>query len=203
MSFDPNNTPGAVPPSPQPQPQQTGLAARWNSLGKSAKIGVGCLAVIVACALCGGIVSAINGGSGTTTINTAQTGGTPASSTHATQPPAATNTPKPQPKDVTVLDISGSGIKDTDTFTTSGSSQNISWTCDPSSFDNIQYNIQAFLYDADSNSADLNEPLPLNDLCKPGNTSGSSTLHLNPGKYYIKMNSEGAWTLKLVDHQNG
>lgn len=125
-------------------------------------------------------------------------GGTATLPTAITLPPSPTLTfgaPK------VVLSMSGSGIEQTHTFSVSGATQKLIWSCDPKSFAIPGYNVQAVLYTADNQLQDV----ILNALC--GTASGqsvgqTSTVHIPPGTYYLKMNSEGAWKITIIDHEH-
>jgi hypothetical protein len=166
----------------QPTSPQKGWFRRQGCLVKS---GI----VIGALILLGVVASALDKGS-------TSTGGSP---TATTQPsgPTATSTPKPKP--TVLLDMSGNGTKTSPSFTVHNANQTLKWTCDPNSFQGIAFNVIATVYNAGDKSIDS---VPVNSICGTGsgNSTGDTTsLHLNPGSYYISMDSEGSWRIIVTD----
>jgi hypothetical protein len=165
-----------------PPPPQKGWFARQGCLVKSGIV----IGVLI---LLGAVASALDKGS-------TSTGGSP---TATTQPSGPTATPTAKPKPRVVLDMSGNGAKTSPSFTVHNANQTLKWTCDPNSFQGFAYNVIATVYNAGDNSIDS---LPVNSTCGTGsgNSTGDTTsLHLNPGSYYIDMNSEGSWHIIVTD----
>lgn len=95
----------------------------------------------------------------------------------------------------TTQTFSGNGIDQTEIFTVSNDWQ-LQWTCDPSSFQNISYNVIVYVYNTDGTLADV----AVNTLCSASNTGNSTELHQG-GSIYLKVNSEAAWTLTIQELQ--
>lgn len=170
-----------------PTPPQKGWFRRQGCLVQS-------LIVIGVLILLGAVIDALGKGSTSTGTNppTAQSSGPT-----ATHGPAPTNTPKPQPK--VILDMSGNGTKTSPSFTVHNANQTLKWTCDPNSFQGFAFNVIATVYNAGDNSINS---LPVNATCGTGNgnsTGDTTSLHLNPGSYYISMDSEGSWHIIVTD----
>lgn len=149
--------------------------------------------LVLLCMLCGLMSTALSHGGSSPT--TGQTGG---STTQATNTPSATNTPKPTatpthtPKWTTVQTFTGNGDKKTGTFTVPDDWK-IVWSCDPNSFDGIQFNVIVDVYGSDGTPID---PGAVNTICKSGNT-GDSTEEHQGGDVYLDVQSEGAWTIQV------
>jgi len=109
----------------------------------------------------------------------------------APAPAAPASTPAPAPAAMqTLLNISGSGTKTTESFTAAGS-WNLIWSYDCSNFGD-QGNFQVTAYDP-SGQPDFNIN-PVNEL----GASGSDTEYYHQGgTYYLEVNSECNWTLKV------
>lgn len=219
---EPPQQPPSQSPAPQAQPsygqppylpQQPPQGARaplyqgnnwFGRQTRTAQIVMGVVGLLVVCCLCGGIAAAMNGGkSSTDNTQTSQQSSSTATNTPSatnTSAPTATATPRPQPK--TVLDMSGNGIKQSNSFRVGGHGQQLTWSCDPASFQGYAFNVQIFVYNADTNQTYLADAIPVNAMC--GKDSGQSTgdttsLHWSSGNYYIKVNSEGAWHVTITD----
>lgn len=144
--------------------------------------------LVLVCMLCGLLTLATSHG-GSSTPPTGQTSG---STTHATNTPKATATPTHVPKWTTIQSFQGNGSKKTATFTVPDSWK-IVWTCDPNSFDGIQFNV---IVDVNGSDGTPIDPGAVNTICKPGNT-GDSTEEHQGGDVYLDVNSEGAWTIQV------
>ncbi|HEU0025573.1 MAG TPA: hypothetical protein VFQ25_00525 [Ktedonobacterales bacterium] len=185
MDNTPNN-PEPTQPAPQWQPAPTPAPAKTSIFQRVTRVEWAVLVVIalvLSCTSCGigrGMASA--GGD-----SSQQTGGTTTqSATHA--PATATHAPVW----TTVQNFKGNGIKTTDTFSVPATWK-LTWTCDPHSFYGGSYNVAVTLYDSGGNMVDL----PVNTICKAGNTGDTTTEHTDPGQYYLNVNSEAAWTIKI------
>jgi hypothetical protein len=168
------------PPQGFPQQQPPKKKKRWPWI-------VGGIVVILA--LCG-VIGAISNAGGATTNTTP-----PATTTNQ---PAPTTAPTTAPKPLvwkTVKTISGSGSEKTDTFTVP-STWKLTWTCDPASFQNIQYNVIAIVEDSSGTMVDSG----VNALCKPGTTSGSTNV-TSGGTVRLDITSEGDWTFNIQTQQ--
>jgi hypothetical protein len=108
--------------------------------------------------------------------------------------PAITPTPTHTPKWTTVQTITGSGNKKTGVFGTPDDWK-IVWSCNPSSFSNIQYNLVVDVYGSDNSTVD---PGAINILCKPNNTSGETEEHQG-GQVYLDIQSEGDWKIQVQE----
>jgi hypothetical protein len=162
-------------PQPKPKKRRTWL---WIVLG------------IVALAIFYQIGNAALSQTPTTTTpqaTTAPSGNTPA----ATQPPAATQAPTKPPTWTSVQTFKGSGSKKTQTFTV-GDNWRLKWTCDPASFGGSSFNVIIEVDNADGSYADL----PVNTMCKPGNTSDTS-YEATGGTYLLNVTSEGDWSIEI------
>ena len=145
----------------------------------------------ILCAACGIIFSALasHGSSASTTASSSNTtNGGPTSA------PTATPTPTAAPTWQQTQTFNGNGINKTATFTV-GNDWKINWTCDPTSFDNIQYNVIVGVDNADNTPLD---PAAINTLCKDGNASGSTEEHQG-GTVYLSINSEAAWSITIQE----
>jgi hypothetical protein len=112
-----------------------------------------------------------------------------------TQAPAQpTPTPRPTqpPKWTTVQSFSGNGGKHTATFTVPDDWR-ISWTCNPTSFNGLDYNV---IIEVDNASDGSVLDLPVNTMCKAGHTSDTSEEH-QAGTVYLNVTSEGDWSIAV------
>jgi hypothetical protein len=114
--------------------------------------------------------------------------------TQAPTQPAVTPTPTLTPKWTTVQTITGNGNKKTGVFSTPNDWK-IVWSCNPSSFDNIQYNLSVDVYGSDNSIVDLGA---INILCKPKNTTGETEEHQG-GQVYLDIQSEGDWKIQVQE----
>lgn len=100
----------------------------------------------------------------------------------------ATSAPIKAPQ--TLLDLTGSGSKSTQKFTTSGD-WDLNWTYDCSSFGD-KGNFQVFIYTGDGTMSFQNTGV--NQL--GSKDSGTEHYHTG-GTYYLQVNSECSWTMKV------
>ena len=123
-------------------------------------------------------------GSGASSSNNQSSSSADDSSASAAAAKPAQNTPR-QP--VVLLDLTGSGTKQTQKFTTSGD-WTLTWSYDCSSALGAQGNFIVMVYNADG-SADYNDTT-VNQL----GTSGSDTeYYYDAGTHYLSINSECSW----------
>lgn len=152
--------------------------------GRSKFVAIGC-GGLLALAIIIGIAVAAGSGSGSPQAASS----TP--TTQATQ--AATQAPTKALKWATVQTFSGSGSKHTATFT-APDDWRIVWKCDPASF-SPSYNV---IIEVDNASDGSMLDLPVNTLCKAGNTTDSSEEHQG-GQVYLNVTSEGDWTIQVQE----
>ncbi|SRR6266567_9353551 len=128
-------------------------------------------------------------------ISIAANGGKSTPSTSSSQPQSApTQAPSKPTSWQTTHTYNGSGAKKTETIAVP-SDWKIQWSCDPTSFDGMNYNVIIGVYNSDGTVAD---PAAINDMCKSGNTSGS-TEERQSGNVYLDVNSEGSWTITIQE----
>lgn len=111
----------------------------------------------------------------------------PTESQPAPAPSQPVSKPAPAPAAMqTLLDISGSGSKTTESFTAAGA-WNLIWSYDCSNFGS-KGNFQVFIYDGNGNMSFDNSGV--NQL----GASGSDTDYYHVGgTYYLEVNSECSW----------
>ena len=158
-----------------PQPQQAPK--------KKSKFGIGC-GVIAAVVILIAIISIASNSGKSSSTTTSSSGGNSATQ----QVPA-----KPQTWQTTHT-YSGSGTKKTETITVPDDWK-LQWTCDPTSFNGMNYNVIIAVYNSDGTVAD---PAAINDMCKQGNTSGETEEH-QAGNIYLDVNSEGSWSITIQE----
>lgn len=163
---------------------------------KKSKLGIGCLGVVgvfvivlIAAAVAGGGHSgnAANAGTDNSGDNTPAA---PATGAAAAAAPATTAAPVK----TSVLQISGSGIKNTKSFTT-GPDWSIKYSFDCANFGN-QGNFAVSVYTADELS-----DVPVNALAEKG--SDTTYEHGDSGTQYLAINSECSWTVTVTDGDGG
>ena len=110
-----------------------------------------------------------------------------------TQPTTQSTQSTSQAKWTTVQTITGNGSKKTAIFT-APNDWKIVWSCNPSSFFGGQYNLQVVVTGSDDSVLDI----PINTICKTGNTSDSTEEHQG-GQVYLDVISEGAWTIQVQE----
>lgn len=157
-------------------------------------LGVGTLTLCMGCSLMGRLVGASDNGSGAPAITSTSTS---AQSHTSTSKPA---TPKPTPKPTqaptwqVVQTFSGNGTENTANFNPGSDTWKLVWSCDPTSFDGMNYNVMVAVENQDGSDAD---PEAVNTLCSSGNNSGETIERNMNGTYYLSVNSEAAWTVKI------
>jgi hypothetical protein len=170
-----------------PVPQRQSPWHRYRTSHPLMQVGLGCLALVVVlftCALCtGGLPSLIRG---------IQQGYQQSSA-----PPVAVDTPTqdatPAPQWTITNTFSGSGTKNTTTFTVTGDWQ-LNWTCAPASFATGQYNV---IVDVDSPGQSLPVfPSAVNAICSANVYSGT-TEEYQSGTFYLAVNSEAQWNVQI------
>ncbi len=178
------------------QPALTELRAAFAALSQAAKVAAGCGTLIVACAFCslGLLVAAPKGATTTPTTANAAVTQAVAHATATTRAPAATATAKSGPK--VVLQLSGSGGKQTDVFHV-GNTWDIAWTCqfpnDP--IGNVPLYITPYSKDG---TLDFGGEISAN--CN-GTSSGDKSTNHTSGDYYLNINTGGDvnWTITVTD----
>lgn len=189
--YQPSNpSMGGQAPYGQPpfgQPPMPASGRRMPQLKRWQWIAAGVGALVIVCCLCGTLVSAMNGGSSTTSTKAA------ASVSGPTATPLPTPTMTPTPKWTTVQTFTGNGIKKTPVFT-APDDWRIVWTCKPSSFYGGSYNVIVTVYNADGSMSDL----AVNTICKAGNT-GDNTEEHSGGQVYLDVNSEAYWQIQVQE----
>lgn len=140
-----------------------------------------------------GTQSAATSSSASSTQNGSSTQPTAAPTQAATQAPAPT--PTHTPKWTTTQTFTGDGNKQTQIFTV-GNDWKINWSCNPSSFYGGQYNVMVYVYGSDGTLVDL----PVNTICKTGNTADNTEEHQS-GSIYLEIDSEGSWKVQVQELQ--
>lgn len=161
----------------QPMQQPQNQAVAWlRRLTRAQQVGIGCLGLIVVCALCGGIGNLLGAGAGANGANSGTT-----STNNATQAPQATSTPTATPKPKTwhtVKHYSGNNNQQTETFHVSSDQWRIVWKDTVTGDFGGDFSIE--LYTSDNSLVDL-----------VANTSGNGNqtynAHAGPGDYYMKI----------------
>jgi hypothetical protein len=116
-----------------------------------------------------------------------------ATATVAVQPTQTTSAPKPaQPANAKVLDVTGSGIKNTKDFTVASDEWTVAYAYDCTAF-GFQGN---FMVDAESPDGSGLPNLLANELGMKGQ---SSTVGRGAGTYYLSVNSECNWHVVVTD----
>lgn len=170
--------------------------------------GIGCLGLVVLLIVIGAAVGSNSSGSGkdasagsATAIATTTHAAAPAAvggSSTAPSTRAATSAPVTSapaaPSTHVVLKVSGSGIKNTKTFTTGGD-WSISYSFNCASFGS-KGNFVITVYDSDE-LADL----PVNELAEKG--SDVTYEHGDSGSHYLQINSECSWKVTVTDGDDG
>jgi hypothetical protein len=170
-----------------PQQQQPPKKKRWPLI-----IGI-IVGALVLCGLCGGIGSMMSHGGTSTATTSDTTSATTTSSSNTGSAP--TTAPAKSLTWKTVKTFKGTGSEKTDTFTVPDTWK-LTWTCDPASFQNTQYNVIALVDDASGTMVDSG----VNAICKPGTTSGSTDV-TSGGTVRLDITSEGDWTFNIQTQQ--
>ena len=100
--------------------------------------------------------------------------------------------PTPAPQPITLLSITGSGSKSTQTFTVPTNSWQLEYTYDCSSF-GTSGNFQVMVYNSDGSMSFDNSPV--NELGRSG--ADTQYYHVGEGSYYLEVNSECSWTVNV------
>jgi hypothetical protein len=150
-------------------------------------IGVVVLVLIVIIAVAS---QAGNSNQPTTTTKQAQAQPTVVPTQARAQP---TVVPTQAPKWTTTQNFLGTGSKKTAVFTVPGDWK-IVWTCNPASFQGIDYNVIIIVYNSDGSLADTG----VNSMCKKTNTHDSTEVHVS-GNVYLDITSEGDWTVQVQE----
>src|SRR2546421_1393197 len=187
--YPPQQSP-MMPPPPPPRPPRK-KQNPWFILG----IIVG---VLILCGAIGNAVTKSSPSNSTTNVvatDTPITSDTPIpTATLDTAIPTDTPAPtQPPAKWTTTHTFTGNGIKKTAIFSVPDDWK-ILWSCNAQSFYGSQYNVQVYVYNSDGSLADV----AINELCKPGNTSGETEEHQS-GDNYLEVNSEAAWKVQIQE----
>lgn len=110
--------------------------------------------------------------------------------------PTAAPTDTPAPKPVVLLSLSGSGIKNSKTFNSSGDSVDVVYTFNCSSFGS-QGNFIVDFYGASDFGPDFPDGI-VNELAKSGSNTTTEYLNGATGPFHVSMNSECKWTVKVI-----
>ena len=192
MSSNPLNSGPQAPGQPSAYQPQSNLRATMQRRVPVPIWAIMLSCLIGVCLVCGLLSTAVNG-AGNNTANANTSGG---GSSHSGPQPTATHAPTPTathvPQWTTIQTFQGNGNKKTSTFTVPDDWR-IVWSCDPRSFDNIQYNVIIDVYNADGSDLDLGA---VNTLCKSGNTTDNTEEHQG-GSVYLDIQSEAAWKVQI------
>lgn len=113
-----------------------------------------------------------------------------AGSTAAKQASTTAHTTAAAPKPVAVLDVTGTGTKQTKKFTTPGDDWTLSYRYDCSNFGS-QGNFQVYVYDTASGLPDV----AVNEL---GAGKRDATEEHQGGTFYLEVNSECSWHIVVT-----
>lgn len=95
----------------------------------------------------------------------------------------------------TTHNYQGTGNLKTDPITIEGDIWQMNWTCDPTSFDGLQWNFMVSLYYTDGTAR---EYYAINEICSSGVTSGKRVEHQG-GTFYLDIIAEGKWSLSIQE----
>ena len=155
------------------------------------KLAVGCLAtiggVVVLLVIIGAIAGASHSSNSATNSATSLTANQGVQSNTTAQQPAQAPAASP----TTVLNVQGSGIKSTDTFT-ARNPWALNWSYDCSGFGD-RGNFIVSVFDQ-SGSEDFHDP-GVNEL---GASGHDQEIYHNAGTFYLQVNSECDWSLNVV-----
>jgi hypothetical protein len=149
----------------------------------------GVIALVALMCACGGLVALLSNGSH------------PATNPIATTAPAAKHTAAPTvaPTWHTVATLKGNGSGNTENFTVdTPAGFRMVWSADPTSFDNIQFNMIVSVYQADGTEVDF---ASVNALVQPNGTNdtGIAQEHNISGALYLNVACEGTWTIQVQE----
>ena len=181
----PAPTPPVPPPSPaiSPSSPTPNPAARPRS-GPSWPAAL----LMAAAALVFGGICGIGVGSSSQSHNNT-TGGVANQSANQAPTPAASRVPSPSPQ--VLLNLSGSGTKTTQKFTTSGDDWDLVWTYNCASFGGSG-NFIVMVKNGDGSPSD-------NQGVNQLGANGSDTEHFHSGgTFYLQVISECSWTVKAI-----
>lgn len=161
---------------PQQQAPQQRAVSWFKRLTTPQKVGVGCLSLILLCAICGacgGLSQAISGNTSANVNNSNNAGGDQATL-------APTNTAKPKAWH-TVQHFTGNQNQQSETFHISSDQWRIVWSDKLNSAGMGSGLFEATLYTSDNQLVDL--------VANVANQSSGATYnaHVGPGDYYIKI----------------
>ncbi len=178
-----------------------GLRNWWGRLSRRGKVVVVAVAVVVLAAL-----GAAGGNSNTGTPSASPGGSTAPVAAAATQAeaavtpapatPAPTPTPAPAATPKTLLAVTGNGIKTTKSFGASGDSVDVTYAFNCSNF-GTSGNFQIMFYGANALGPSMPDILT-NELALKGSDTTTEYLNGSTGPFHMMINSECAWTVKVV-----
>lgn len=178
MNQYPQNQPGYYNPTPAP-PRKQGFSRRtvpmWFFLTTIITMSV------IVVFLAGRSIS--NGSANTSSSTTTQASSSSGGTTNPSANGSATHK------------YQGNGNLKTDPITITSNTWQMNWTCDPNSFDGIQWNFLVSLYNTDGS---VLEYYTINELCSPGIKFGSKT-ESQDGTFYLEIIAEGSWTLTIQE----
>jgi hypothetical protein len=97
----------------------------------------------------------------------------------------------------TTHSFKGNSSGETATFHVSSNDWRLHWTCQPSSFDGMSFNvIMHVVYASDGAIADY---AAVNIICDDNVRSGTTDVHNVSGDVYIDVNSEGSWAVDIQE----
>lgn len=107
------------------------------------------------------------------------------------QTPTLAASPVPSPSPQVLLNISGSGTKTTQKFTTSGQDWDLAWTYNCAAFGDSGN----FIVDVKNSDGSSSDNQGVNQL----GANGADTEHFHSGgTFYLEVNSECSWTVKVI-----
>lgn len=157
---------------------------------------LGLFLLIVIAGIAGGNTSSGSAAVSTSTTVAAAPTTTPAKAVAqaTTQAPATTQA---APAKKVVLTVEGNGINSTKSFTISSGDYSVAYTYDCSNFGTSGN----FIADVQQSGNDLFDDPVANTMGDKGRDT--TYLHDGPGTFYLSVNSECSWTVKVTDGDNG
>ena len=172
----------AAPPPPLPPPAPS-PPVRQRS-GPSWPVAL----LIAAATLVFGGICGIAVGSSSQSNNTS---GSNVANESSNQSPTPAASPVPSPSPQVLLNISGSGTKTTQKFTTSGDDWDLAWTYNCASFGGNGN----FIVDIKKGDGTESDNQGVNQL----GAKGADTEHFHAGgTFYLEVTSECSWTVKVI-----
>ena len=153
------------------------------------------LLLVIAVVACG-VIGFASSASNSAATNTQPAATTQSNNNQATQPAsttAPTQAPTTTTKWTTTHTYKGTGSKKTGSISVPDDWK-IVWSCDHTSFDNIDYNVIIIVYNTDGSIADTG----VNSMCTKKNTHDETEIHTS-GNVYLDITSEGAWNIQIQE----